>query len=489
MSGRFAFFCVPATTDGRRAVGELSAADRPLNQNLRFVLFDEVGEELWAAAPREKPLGCLIEVVPGEDDPPGLEAAELAAERLDAHGVSVFLLTTSSSVPAEWLRRPLFSNYHLLQLCPSGGPDALRECEETIVGHLHFARFATDRDVQVYEPSAVKFLRSRQRLEQECFVMSSAERSAARAKCFVKLLARHTCADFHAIEIERFDCTFDALLDVEGVDFSPDLPCYLIDGALEALQYLHDWSDLGIRTLGHFRAEVGLPLRQAIPSSIYFRHFRHLAAETFDELPFQIIHCDLKPSNFLVRITDPARQKLKSGQGAIAPEDLPEVKLFDFDLCRYAQPDPGSSGSENGPTFMGTCGYTAPELFLVDGLVDDIDVREERQITPLVDFYAIGTILFELLTRQMLLPRELLKLEDVDYYSSVLAFQNSADFAARLDLVPDPSSRALISACTQPRQADRESSLRELLDIEDTGGPVTAATLRGALRDGASPDA
>lgn len=489
MSDRFAFFCVHATPDGRRAVEKLTAPDRSLARNLRFLFFGEIGDELWAAAPSEKPLGCLLELGPAERGRPALAAIELAAERLDAHGVSVFLLTTSPSVPAEWLREPLFRNYHLLQLCSPDDPDALRVCEETLIGHLHFARFAADRDVQVYAPSAIKFLRSRQRLEQECFVMSTAERSPGRAKCFVKLLARHTCADFHAIEIERLDSTFADLLDVDGVAFSPELPYYLIDGALEALQYLHDWSDLGIRTLGDFRDEVGLPLRQAIPSSIYFRHFRHLAAESLDELPFQIIHCDLKPSNFLVRITDSARQNLESGQGSIGPEDLPEVKVFDFDLCRYGQPDPGSSGSENGPTFMGTCGYTAPELFLVDGLLEGVDVREERRITPLVDFYAIGTIFFELLTRQPLLPRELLKLEDEEYYSSVVAFQSSTDFAARLDLVPAPSARAFISACTRTSQVDRESGLREFLGTENTGEPIAASALRGALQDGQSPGA
>jgi serine/threonine protein kinase len=312
--------------------------------------------------------------------------------------------------------------------------------------------------------------------------MSLAAESPARSRHFVKLLARHTCTDFHAIETERLDCTFADLLEVKGVSFAPDLPYYLIDKALEALAYLHDWSDVGIRTFGDFRAKTGLPLRQLIPASVYFRHFRPLAAETLDTLPFQVIHCDLKPSNFLVTIADSARAKLQAGRGEISPDELPEVKLFDFDLCRYSQPDPGSSGSENGPTFMGTCGYTAPELFLVASTGHGIDVRQERRITPLVDFYALGTLFFELLAREPLIPRDRLNVAEKDYYGTVLSYQRSADFAARLELAANPTDRAFIAACTKPVQGERDAALRRLLSIAGPGAPISANALKEWLR-------
>jgi serine/threonine protein kinase len=223
-------------------------------------------------------------------------------------------------------------------------------------------------------------------------------------------------------------------------------------------------------------------LRQVIPSSVYFRHFRPLAAETLDALPFQVIHCDLKPSNFLVAITESARQKLMAGTGEIGPAELPEVKMFDFDLCRYAQPDPGSSGSENGPTFMGTCGYTAPELFLVPSAGHGSDVKRERRITPLVDFYALGTLFFELLARERLLPPDRLSPDEKDYYRAVLSYQQSADFRARLELIANPAARAFIAACTKPTQADREKALRSLLHTPDPATPITAPMLRAFVR-------
>ena len=482
MSDLYSFFVLRTSDTGVAAAKALSEPERALARTFRLHFFDEVAAEFWAAAPRERPVGCLLELAQVADESPRMAALRIeeAAERLDAHGVSVFVFTTQSEVPVEWARSFLTTQYHFLDLSQLSS-EALQETEEAIIGHVHFARFAEESEVQVYVPSAVKFLRSRQRLEQECFVMSAAERSPARSKCFVRLLARHVCADFNAIEIERLDCTIDDLLEAPGISFSPELPYYLIDRALVALNFLHDWSDIGLHTFGDFSRLMGLPLRQFIPGSAYFRHFRHVARDSLDRLPFRIIHCDLKPGNVLLQITDECREKLERGEGEIDPGDVPGVRLFDFDLCRYLQPSPGSSGSEGGPEYTGTYGYTAPELFLAKGNAGEADVEFARQITPLVDFYAVGTIFYELLARQPLIPRDLLDVREEDYYPTATAFHDSDQFPSRLAEVRDPDSRALISACSQPRQADRDIALRRLLPAGDRDRPTTASDIRKCL--------
>jgi len=206
-----------------------------------------------------------------------------------------------------------------------------------------------------------------------------------------------------------------------------------------------------------------------------------VARDSLDSLPFQVIHCDLKPGNFLLQITDECREKLERGEGEIGPRDVPGVRLFDFDLCRYLQPSPGSSGSEGGPEYTGTYGYTAPELFLARGNAGEAEVESERQITPLVDFYAVGTIFYELLTRQPLIPRDLLDVKEEDYYATVMAFHDSDQFLSCLTKVRDSDSRSLISACSQPRQADRDIALRGVLSIGDRDHPVTASDIRKCL--------
>jgi serine/threonine protein kinase len=286
------------------------------------------------------------------------------------------------------------------------------------------------------------------------------------------------------MDVERLDCTIDDLLESPGIAFSQSLPHYLLGKALDALALLHDWSDLGIVTLGDFRRAARRSLREIIPASAYFRHFRHVDPQELDRVPFRIVHCDLKPANFLLRITEETRHKMERGSGEIGPADVPELKITDFDLCRYSQPDPGSSGSSQGPSFTGTFGYTAPELFLVSGNTSGSSARDERRIVPLVDFYALGTLLFELLTRMPLVPRDMLDMEDDAYYGRIRTFQDSTEFRSRLSKVENPADRALIAACTEFRQADREAALRRLLGVPAQSGDLVASDLRDYHRRG-----
>ncbi|MDP7250742.1 MAG: hypothetical protein QGF00_14145 [Planctomycetota bacterium] len=463
------FFALHFSQSGLEAVSALTAPGRVTADRLEFHLFDDE-REMWEAAPNHQPVGCLLEVANGGDAQSALRTEDIA-ERMDAFGVSVFLFHVENTLPTRWAQSPLLQNYHLLDLSVLGEPN-LRLCEETIIGHLHFARFANERDVQVYQPSAIKFLRSRQRLEQECFVMSAAEHSPERSRLFVKLLARHSCPDIQAIEVERLDATVDDLINSKGITFSDDLPVYIVARALEALSFLHDWRDIGIHTFGDFRKFVGLPWRQVIPGSVYFRHFRHVAHNDLEAMPFQIIHCDIKPGNFLLKLSDAAIEKIEKGAGELTPPEVPEVKMFDFDLCRYRQHQPGSKGSEDGPTYCGTYGYTAPELFLVEGDYD-IDVSEERCITPLVDFYAIGTLFYELIAREELIPRPIAKVGEDEYYGTITDYRESGDFRERLSRIHNSGHRAFIDACTKTRQEDRSQALQNL-----AGKEINAETLK-----------
>ena len=86
-----------------------------------------------------------------------------------------------------------------------------------------------------------------------------------------------------------------------------------------------------------------------------------------------LIHRDLKPANIL-----------------ITPDGV--LKIADFGLVKQLEPVPGAAGqSVAGNMVMGTPGYMAPE---------QIDQRA-GEIGPHTDVYALGVMLFELLSGQL----------------------------------------------------------------------------------------
>jgi serine/threonine protein kinase/tetratricopeptide (TPR) repeat protein len=94
-----------------------------------------------------------------------------------------------------------------------------------------------------------------------------------------------------------------------------------------------------------------------------------------------IIHRDLKPSNVLISKDDEGREVIK-----LVDFGLAATQSGDLDLKNA----PGGLGDENSeigerPVILGTPRYMAPEIF------------RRKPVDPLVDLYALGVILFEIL--------------------------------------------------------------------------------------------
>jgi serine/threonine protein kinase len=105
-----------------------------------------------------------------------------------------------------------------------------------------------------------------------------------------------------------------------------------------------------------------------------------------------VIHCDLKPANILVRdervgAVGESRDvsQLSSRLASLVP------KITDFGLAKCAGGD-GATADPGGPTVtgdvVGTPNYMAPEQAMVP----------RRPVGPAADVYALGAILYELLT-------------------------------------------------------------------------------------------
>jgi WD40 repeat protein/serine/threonine protein kinase len=103
-----------------------------------------------------------------------------------------------------------------------------------------------------------------------------------------------------------------------------------------------------------------------------------------------IIHRDLKPANILLQIADCRLQiespdKLDPNQSAILNLQSAICKITDFGLAKRVDSDQGQTRSG---AIVGTPSYMAPEQA----------AGKTKEIGPSVDIYALGAILYELLT-------------------------------------------------------------------------------------------
>jgi tetratricopeptide (TPR) repeat protein/tRNA A-37 threonylcarbamoyl transferase component Bud32 len=116
--------------------------------------------------------------------------------------------------------------------------------------------------------------------------------------------------------------------------------------------------------------ELRLRLFATICDAVHYAHQRG------------VIHRDLKPSNIIV--TDEA----ESSSGGTKSRSLPSLKILDFGLARITDSDIAATLVSEIGVIKGTLPYMSPEQ--ARGDVAAIDVR--------ADVYALGVILYELLT-------------------------------------------------------------------------------------------
>ena len=110
-----------------------------------------------------------------------------------------------------------------------------------------------------------------------------------------------------------------------------------------------------------------------------------------------VIHRDLKPGNILLQRSDVGSQRSDQLDRSPSPADYCPLtsdlvpKIADFGLAKYVGGD-GEGPDPHGPTvtgeLLGTPSYMAPEQAMI----------QRQPIGPTADVYALGAILYELLT-------------------------------------------------------------------------------------------
>lgn len=105
-----------------------------------------------------------------------------------------------------------------------------------------------------------------------------------------------------------------------------------------------------------------------------------------------VIHRDLKPSNILVGRTGVAQSDEKSGRELDESSSKVVVKVIDFGIARSTDADVTlATVSAAGDVMLGTLAYMSPEQCALDPA--EIDTR--------CDVYALGVVLYELLTGRL----------------------------------------------------------------------------------------
>ena len=160
-----------------------------------------------------------------------------------------------------------------------------------------------------------------------------------------------------------------------------------------------------------------------------------------------VIHRDLKPSNILVA----------------AKDGSPQAKVIDFGVAKAIHPNhAGESITGELWTNLGTPQYMSPEQ--ANGKTTDVDTRS--------DIYSLGVVLFEILTGQTPISRELLRREGPAAVSQ--AIQNTEP--------PHPSS-CLRKSISADDQVDARSRDRFSGDYKQLRGDVDAIVLKALEKD------
>ena len=148
----------------------------------------------------------------------------------------------------------------------------------------------------------------------------------------------------------------------------------------------------------------------------------------------EIIHRDIKPENILLARKETADAEVDSDELAI---EKVSVKLSDFGIARHVQQTESMEMTRAG-AFLGTPNYMSPE-----------QCKGDAEITPATDIYALGVLLFQLLTGRLPFsssdPMKLAAMHCFDEAPSVLRLnsnisETTASLVARM-LAKDPMLR------------------------------------------------
>ena len=154
-----------------------------------------------------------------------------------------------------------------------------------------------------------------------------------------------------------------------------------------------------------------------------------------------ILHRDVKPTNVLLEPSQAACEHLPGAEGGLT--FVP--KLTDFGLAKLTEPEDDATRTRAG-TMLGTPAYMAPEQ--AEGRMADVG--------PSTDVYALGALLYELLTGQPVFRGT----TDLDTLHRVRVEDPVAPRKLRRNVSPD--LEAIVLRCLEKRSERRYISAGEL---------------------------
>ena len=149
-----------------------------------------------------------------------------------------------------------------------------------------------------------------------------------------------------------------------------------------------------------------------------------------------VVHRDLKASNITV---------LETGTERV-------VKLLDFGIAKLLHPEPGGAGLTEAGSMLGTSHYMAPE-----------QVRGE-QVDTRVDVYALGVLLYQLLTAQY--PFQSEKTEEIAWMHLTAPVPRASQAAP----VPPALDDVIIKAMEKDREKRYPSVMAFLEALKEASG-------------------